>query len=95
MNKRHRRDIGLIKQIREEKMLEAKRKRRPKLLIAILLMLLYGMSGSITTMVIADEATDQTAIVAQAEAAQKAEAEAAAKAQAEAAAKAQAEDIDS
>ena len=88
MNKRHRRDIGLIKRIREEKMLEAKRKRRPKLLVAILLMLLYGMSGTLTTMVIADEGTDQTAIVAEAEAAQKAQAEAEAKAAQEAQARA-------
>ena len=49
MNKRRRHnDIGLTLRIKREKTLEAQRKRRPKLLIAVLIMLLYGLSGCMT-----------------------------------------------
>ena len=84
MNRKHHTYKGMALKIRREAALDAKRRRRPKLLIAVFLMLLYCLSGSLT-MVMAEEGTDQTVVMAEAEAQARAAAEAEAARQAAAA----------
>ena len=59
-NKRRRHyDIGLTLRIKREKALEEQRRRRPKLILAVFLMLFYCMSGCMT-IAIAEEQDPQT-----------------------------------